>query len=132
VYRVRLGSISCEENVNQRLAAALNAFLIAVMFAIALWAIHRLPAGAQIATHWGPDGQPDAWMGEWAGLLFNPVISCVLWFVFSAFPQGFSLPGKLPLPDHARRAVFSCVLVIQLAAEMFIVMNALGRAAGSY
>lgn len=115
--------------MNSRFADALNALLIAVMFAIALWAIYELPAGAQVATHWGPDGRPNGWMGKWAGLLFNPVLSCALWLVLSAFPQGASLPGKVVLPERARRAVFSCALLVELAAEIFIAMHALGGGA---
>jgi hypothetical protein len=111
--------------VNNRSSAALNAFLIAVMFAIALWAIHELPAGARIAMHWGSNGHPDGWTGKWTGLLFNPVIASVIWYALSVFPQGFSLPGKLPLPAHAQRALFSCVLLCQIAAEMFIAISAL-------
>lgn len=113
--------------MNSRLAAAVNAFLIALMFAVALWAIHELPAGAHVPTHWGPDGRPDAWTGKWAGLLFNPVLACILWLVMSAFPQGVSLPGKQTLPVHAQRAVFSCILLCQIAAETLIAVNALGR-----
>ena len=115
-----------EEHVNSRLAAVLNAFLIALMFAIALWTIRELPAGAQVPTHWGPDGRPDAWSGKYVGLLFNPFLSAFLWYALSAVPQGFSLPGKLPLPAHARRAIFSCILLIQLGAESLIAIGALG------
>lgn len=113
--------------MGNRLAAVLNAFLIVVMFAIALWAIRELPPGSLVPTHWGSDGRPDGWTGKWAGLLFNPVLSLILWFVLSAFPNGFSLPGKLDQPIHVRRAVFSCVLLIQLSAELLIAINALGR-----
>jgi uncharacterized membrane protein len=113
--------------MNKRLAAALNAFLIAAMFAIALWAIYELPAGGQVAIHWGPDGQPDAWIGEWAGLLIIPIIACVLWFLLSVSPQGFSFPGKPIQPADVRRTVFFRVLLIQLAAQTLIAINAVGR-----
>src|SRR5690349_24977756 len=94
------------------------------MFAIALWAIDALPAGARVATHWGMDGRPNAWTGKWAGLLFIPVLSCVLWVVWSSFPQGFWMPGKVKLPEHARRAVFTCVLLCETGVEIFMALNA--------
>jgi hypothetical protein len=46
--------------MNKFPAAVLNGLLIAAMFAIVGWAIHMLPAGGQVAIHWGPNGQPDA------------------------------------------------------------------------
>jgi uncharacterized membrane protein len=120
-------SVYREGNVNSRWTGALSGFLIAVMFAIALWAIDELPAGARIAVHWGPDGEPNGWMGKWPGLLFIPVLATVVWFMASASREGNSFPGKLDLPAHARRAVFVCVLLIQAIAQTAIAINALGR-----
>jgi hypothetical protein len=111
--------------MNKSFTTAQNAFLIAAMFAIALWAIHRLPAGAQVAIHWGPDGQPDTWVGQWASLLILPIVACVLWFLLSVYPQGFSIPGK-PMPSaDDRRTVFSRVLLVQLALQASMAINAL-------
>jgi uncharacterized membrane protein len=113
--------------VNKRLADNLSGFLIALMFAVAMWAIDALPAGARIAVHWGAAGEPDGWTGKWAGLLFIPVLSTVLWFALSALPQGLWSPGKLRLPVHAQRALFVCVLVVEAVVQTAIAVNALGR-----
>lgn len=97
------------------------------MFAIALWTISELPAGAQIAVHWGGDGEPNGWMGKWPGLLFIPVLAILVSFMASIFPQGYSSPGKLSLPVHAQRSVYVCVLLILTIGQMVIAFNALGR-----
>jgi hypothetical protein len=102
--------------MNKLSAAALNCLLIAAMFAVAGWAIHMLPAGGQVAIHWGPDGQPDAWVGEWAGLLVIPIVAGVVWFLLSVYP-----------PAGVRPAAVSHVLLFQLAAEVLIAIHALGR-----
>jgi uncharacterized membrane protein len=115
------------EKLNKLFAAALHAILIAAMFGIALWTIHELPAGGQVAMHWGPDGQPDAWVGEWAGLLIIPIVACVTWFLMSVAPQGFSSSRKSVPPAEVRRAVFSRLLFVQLAIQAVIAIHALGR-----
>jgi hypothetical protein len=102
--------------MNRFSAAALPVLLITAMFAIAGWAIHTLPTGGQVAIHWGPDGQPDAWVGEWASLLFMPIVSGVLWFVLSVYP-----------PAGVRPIAISRLLLFQLAAQVLIAIHALGR-----
>lgn len=102
--------------MNKLSAATLNVLLIAAMFAVAGWAIHMLPAGGQVAIHWGPDGQPDAWVGEWAGLLVIPIVAGVVWFLLYMYP-----------PAGVRPAAVSHVLSFQLAAEVVIAVHALGR-----
>jgi len=113
--------------VNSRVAGTVNGFLIALMFALALWAIDALPAGARVAIHWGLDGQPNRWMGKWPGLLFIPVLAVFLAWLASAFPQGLASPGKRALAADGRRALFCCVIVTQAVAQAVIALVALGR-----
>jgi uncharacterized membrane protein len=108
-----------------RSAAALNAFLVAAVFAVAFWTVHGLPGAGQVAIHWGPDNQPDAWLGGSAVHLVNPVIALVIWFLLSAAPERFSSPGKPPAAAHAR---FSIVFLIQLAVQLLIAIHARGWA----
>ena len=116
--------------MNERQAGTVSGFLVAFMFAAALWAIDTLPPDARVAIHWGANGVADGWMGKWAGLLFIPVLGACIWFVGAAFPRGLTLPGKVELPAHARRALFVCVLFAEAVAETVIVFNAV-RAEGS-
>jgi uncharacterized membrane protein len=111
--------------VNKRIANFSAHFLIALMFAIAMWAIDSLPPGAQIAVHWGPDFVPDRWMGKWAALLFNPFLALFLWFVALPLSQGVALPGKIPMPEHVRRAMYLCVLLIQNVVQTYIAFKGL-------
>lgn len=112
--------------MSKRLADIFSGFLIATLFALAFWAIDRIPDGAQIVVHWGPNGEPNGWMGKWAGMLFIPVMAVTATFAVSVVPEGYAFPGKLPLPEHAKRALLVCVLFVQTIAEAAIALNALG------
>jgi hypothetical protein len=107
--------------VKHRRAATINGLLIAAMFAIALFAIRELPAGGQIAIHWGPDGQPDSWIGQRSLLLVVPIVSAVLWFLLSMAPE------NAPIPKQHVHARFSRVFTILFAAQIGLTIHALGR-----
>lgn len=111
--------------MNSRVAGAVSGFLIAFMFAVALWGLDALPAGTRIAVHWGVDGEPDRWMGKWIGLLSIPLFSLALLWLESLVPKGWTSPGKLALPAHARRALLCCVLLIQAIAQAMIAWAAM-------
>jgi uncharacterized membrane protein len=109
-----------------KLAAVRFGAPIATMFAIAIWTIHALPSGPQVAIHWGPDGHPDAWVGQGAGMLVMPLVACVLWFLLTVYPQGFWSSTKPIPPADLRRRMFSRVLLIQLAVQVFLAIRYLG------
>lgn len=110
--------------MSQRTAHLLRGFLIAFMFAAGLWAIDALPPNARVAIHWNANWQADGWSGKWAGLLCIPCLAVMLQSALSAVPQDVTMPGKLPLPDHARRALFVCVLFIEAAVQAAIAVQA--------
>jgi len=89
------------------------------MFAVAILAIIKLPTGGQVAIHWGPDNQPDAWVGGSAIQLINPIIALVIWFLVSMFPQGFSSKRK---PVGTVQARLSNILLIQLIIQLLIAL----------
>jgi len=93
----------------------LNGFLVAAMFAIGFLAIYRLPPGGQVATHWGPDNHPDAWVGSSAIHLINPIVALVVWFLASNVK-----------PPGTAQARISNVLLIQLVIQLSIALYARG------
>ena len=116
--------------MNDRLADGASGFLVALMFAAALWALSVLPADARVAVHWNLDGMADGFMGKWAGLLFIPLLGACLWFLSARLPRDWTFPGKPELPAPARRALYVCVLVVEAVAELIIAFSAV-RAAGA-
>jgi len=111
--------------VKNRLADTLSGVIILFMFAVALWTISELPDEIRIVVHWGPNGEPNGWAGKWAGLLFVPVMALVARLSITFIPSGYSAPGKLPLPENARRALLVCVLSVMAISEIAIAINAL-------
>lgn len=104
--------------MGKRLSDALNAALVALMFAIAAWTISRLPAGGQVAIHWGSDGRPDSGLGQQAALLILPISALLLWFIPTFFPQGFALPR------HAiQLARVQHMLLIFLVAQLLVAIS---------
>jgi len=116
--------------MNDRLAGNASGFLVALMFAAALWALSELPADARVAVHWNLDGVADGFMGKWAGLLFIPLVGAVIWFVSVYVPNGWTFPGKTAFPAAARRALYVCVLFVEAVAQLIIAFSAV-RAAGA-
>lgn len=116
--------------MNDRLADGASGFLVALMFAAALWALSELPADARIAVHWNLDGTADGFMGKWAGLLSIPLLGACLWFLSARLPRGWTFPRKPDLPAPARRALYVCVLVVEAVAQLVIAFSAV-RAAGA-
>lgn len=111
--------------MKNRLADTLSGVIILFMFAVALWTISELPDEIRIVVHWGPNGEPNGWAGKWAGLLFVPVMALVARLSITFIPSGYSAPGKLPLPENARRALLVCVLSVMAISEIAIAINAL-------
>lgn len=109
-------------------AQVVAGLLVSVNFAVAMWAIDRLPKGAVIATHWGMDGKPDVFSGKYLGLLFMPVLGAFLWTsLCNAIKFETDEVGRVPV--EVRIALTAVVLVIQLIAEAGLVCEALRLAA---
>jgi zinc transporter ZupT len=100
-------------------ATIVNGILVAAIFAVAALAIHKIPAGAQVAIHWGPDNRADAWVGGSAIHLINPVIALVIWFVASFFPQGFA---SKPEGVSTAQARLPNILLIQLIIQLLMAL----------
>ena len=116
--------------MNDRLAGMASGFLVALMFAAALWALSVLPPDARVVVHWGMDGKANGFMGKWAGLLGIPLLGAFTWLVFSRIWHGVTFPGKPDLPAAARRALYVCVLFVETVAQLIIAFSAV-RAAGA-
>lgn len=64
-----------------------NLLLVIGMFALSIWAWLQLPPDAQIATRFGLDGSPTAYMGKIAGLLFSPLMALSFVFTYPILPK---------------------------------------------
>jgi uncharacterized membrane protein len=58
----------------KRLSIA-SIIVVLAMLAVAAWVGSMLPANAQLPTHWGMDGKPDALSDKWTALLMPALIA---------------------------------------------------------
>lgn len=105
--------------MSHRPALAFNGLLVAALFALAFLAIQKLPAGGQVAIHWGPDSRPDAWVGASAIQLINPIIALVIWFLAAMAPRGFASKTN---PAGTAQARLSNILLGQLVIQLLMAL----------
>lgn len=70
--------------------------ILALAFAAAAYAYPRAPE--RIPTHWGLDGQPDAWGGP-ASLFLVPAMAAGIWLLMGVLPR--LDPGRANYPSFA-------------------------------
>ena len=107
------------------LAQWLAGALAALSFAIAFWAIDRLPAKAIVATHWDVAGRPDLYAGKWFGFLFIPLLAALLWVSLCNADRFDDENGIGKIPREIRVAATVFVLLVQVVAEAGLACDAL-------
>ncbi len=65
-----------EINMKPMVFWGVGIFLLTVLMSLYAW--FTLPAGAQIATHWGLEGRPDGWSDKTSGLAIIPIMELVV------------------------------------------------------
>ena len=105
--------------MSDRFGTLFNGLLVASIFSIAAFAIYRMPSGAQVAIHWGPDNRPDSWVGSSAIHLINPIVALTIWFIASFFHQGFATKRQL---TGVARTRLSNLLLMQLVIQLLMAL----------
>jgi uncharacterized membrane protein len=102
--------------------------LFAAMAALSAWAWRVLPAGAELATHWGFDGKVNGTMSKETGLLILPAIA------LGVIALMLVIPRVEPRREHliaSRKAFFVFwigALAVLAAGHAMIVLTAMGYA----
>jgi uncharacterized membrane protein len=81
-----------------------SVIVAAVMAAFAVYSASLVPAGAQLPTHWGIDGQPDRTQPALRALLLPAGISLLISLAFAAVPWIDPLQDKLKASAPVLRA----------------------------
>jgi uncharacterized membrane protein len=101
------------------LSAAILATLLWITYA-ALYGSNRLTS--RIPTHFGPDGQPNAW-GEPKMLLLLPLLAIgiyTLMTVVSRFPNAFNYPVRVTPLNRNRLQKIALTMIASLKAETLL------------
>ncbi|NOY57164.1 MAG: DUF1648 domain-containing protein [Actinobacteria bacterium] len=101
--------------------------IVAAMFALSLWASGRLPAGAQIPVHFGPDGTPDRYGGRFEGLYLMPLVTMGVAALFAVLPRIEPRRTNLLQSGKAFLAIWAVLLLFLGGIHAAIVFTAVGR-----
>ena len=113
--------------MNTRPIVLITAGVVAVQLVLAGYALTQLPAGAQIAIHWGANGEPNGYADAWFGLLVLPVLTAVLGPFLAFIPRFDPRAENLARSGSAYRWIIGSALILLGAVHVFIVLAALGN-----
>jgi len=106
-------------------AARLNLVLV-ILMTLAGWAcLTRLPAGAQIATHFALDGTPNAYQPARHGVFLLPAVAALVWLVMAVVPV-IDPRGNIGRAPTAYRIMWTAVTGLLAVFQAMILSVALG------
>lgn len=99
---------------------------VVLLAAIAAVALHRLPPGMQLPTHWGADGRPDRFAAA-AQALFAPVVgAAVIGILFTVLPRIEPLQRNLDQSAALYRTAWVGILALVAFVEIMVAGPAFG------
>jgi uncharacterized membrane protein len=103
----------------------LPAFVVTLAtLAFSLWALPRLPA--QVATHWGVDGQPNDWSSPAFAALLMPGIMLFMSAIFAALPNMDPLKKNYEFHGSVYFLLGNVIVGFMGAVQVLILGSALG------
>lgn len=113
--------------MNTRPIVLITFGVVAIQLILAGYALTQLGAGAQIAIHWGVNGEPNGYADAWFGLLLIPVMTAVLGPFLAFIPRFDPRAENLARSGSAYRWIIGSTLILLGAVQVFIVLAALGN-----
>ena len=107
----------------KRLSIA-SAVLVIAMVAIAAWVASKLPAEAQLPTHWGIDGQPDGLSDKWTALLMPALIAAGVSALMHFLPALEPRKGGLERSQGLYMASWAGLLVLMALVQLAVIAAA--------
>jgi uncharacterized membrane protein len=100
--------------------------LTAATLAFSLWALPRLPA--EVATHWGVDGEPNGWSSPLFAALLMPGIMLMLSLLFSALPNIDPLKKNYEFHGSVYFLLVNVLVGFMAAIQVLLIGSAIGWA----
>ena len=107
----------------KRLSIA-SVVVVLAMVAVAAWVASMLPADAQLPTHWGMDGEPDALSDKWTALLMPAVIAGAISALMHFLPALEPRKGGLERSQGLYMASWAGLLVLMALVQLAVVATA--------
>lgn len=111
--------------VDRRFLRAAGVIVAAMWLAGAL-ALHRLPAGARVATHFDAAGAADGWSPATTGLFVVPAVASLMALLFGALPSLDPKGHNLMRSAKAVRTIGLAVLLLLAVVHLLVAGPALG------
>ena len=103
-----------------------SAVVAVALVIVAMLALHRLPTGTQLPTHWNAAGEPDRFAAA-STALFTPVFLIVgLSAIFAILPRIEPLQDKLDRSRSLLITAWAGLLAIVAVSELMIAATAFG------
>lgn len=99
--------------------------LIAASAAVGVWAWRMLPAGAEIAVHFGARGDANGFMPKWPGLAIMPIFGLVVVLLLAVAPRWMRSGEALVRTGGSYGILLIGVAAMFLVGEAAIAMHAL-------
>ena len=115
-----------ETKINLRRIWAVSGLMIALMFAVSLWAWGQVPADAQVPIHWNAAGQPDDYGSKFVGIFLLPLVSVGMVALFSLIRYIDPKRANIERSATAFRATLYGVLCFMLALHVAAMLNTVG------
>ena len=112
--------------MNMRPLQAVTAISVVAQLALAGYALTQLPAGAQIAIHWGIDGRADGFADAWFGVLLLPALTLLLGPLLAVIPRFDPRFENLSRSASAYVWIVGSTILLLGAVQAFVVLSALG------
>lgn len=105
---------------------AASAAVIGAMALVAVAAARRMPAGAQLAAHWGPDGVADRFADAGTALAMPVIVTIGLALLMAALPAIEPLQDRLAQSAPLYRTGWAGLLALMAFVELVIAAPAFG------
>jgi hypothetical protein len=112
--------------MTNRGAALISGALIALMAVSGLAVLYQLPQGADIATHFSPDGYPDRWAPAARGLASRPAVAAVIWLVMFVLPRIDPRGRNLMRSSGAYGTIWIAITLLFCVSHGLVASAALG------
>lgn len=114
--------------MNLRVPLTMSLVLLAAMAALSIWGWTVLPADAQIASHWGFDGQVNGLVSKGTGLVLLPAIGLGITLLLALVPWMEPRRENLVASRKAFFALWLGALVVMAVTHAAVVLSAMGYA----
>jgi uncharacterized membrane protein len=111
--------------MNRTILGLASVLIVASLAAAAAWVASSLPGDVPLPTHWGLDGEPDAFSDKWTALLMPALIAGGLSLLFYFLPALESRQEGLKRSQGLYLWAWAALLLMCVFIELAVISTAL-------